>query len=446
MAYSQLKNRFGSFWGLYLTGITSLFSLKWFIGQLFIQLCIQFLVTYYINELAINKTTNDKIIETLIMICIIRTISDIVAYLFDKAVLAERICISKQIGNYVNELYFNASYTWKSKNGHTAQKESIREIFYAYDNMANTLSYTLRSMIQSTVVLIVAFTNDLSIGLSIIVGSCILFKLKKYLDTKLTELDSTMADTMDSAQLLISNQFATRVDIGYTPKYETLFKSDQFDPINGLQKARQVWDNRNNLSNKSDTIINIIQYGCIILISVHLWYIQKAELIMFIVVNNNNLFGFLDVVTNLEQVKNICSSRVATSFKMIDEIISEQTVLTDIIIHPPQTNMMINQIQIRNINRKINDKISLKYDGSIVIDMNKNGIILLDGPKGSGKSVTMDILAGMYDGCVADVYFNTDKLQNEFRDLNMYRTYVRQCIVDDYKLNKKNTVRIDIPN
>lgn len=440
MSYSHLKQYFGSFWGLYLMGIGHPFNLKWFGGQLIIQLYMQFLITSYINELTIKESTADIIIRTSLIICIIRIISGMITFAFNTKILIEKSYISTQIGNYINNLYSSASYNWKSKNGHTAQKESLREIFYAYNGMTNTLSYTLQSMIQSSVVLMVAFTNDLSIGIAIIIGSAVLLKLKKYLDRRLTELDSRMADTLNSIQLHISNQFANRIDIGYTPKYKLLYKPEQFDPIDGLQKSQETWDNRDTLADKSELIINILQCIYIVVISMYLWYIQKATLIIFVILNNNNLFGFLDVIVRLEQIKNISSSRVATSFKMIDEIIEEGTVLTDVIICD-QSFDTINQIQIKNINRKINDKINLMYDDSIItINFNKKGIILLDGSKGCGKSVTMDILAGMYDDHVADVYVNMVPLPNEFRDLVMCRTYIRQCVVDDYKQNKKNTI------
>ena len=440
MSFSHLKDHFGSFWGLYLMGINNPLNLKWFGGQLIIQLCMQFLITSYINELTVKESTTDTMIQTCIGICAIRAISGIISFAFDTKVLSEKKYISAQIGTYVNNLYSSASYNWKLKNGHASQKESLREIFYAYNGMTHTLSYTLQSMIQSTVVLVVAFTNDLSIGIAIIIGSIILFKLKKYLDKQLTEVDSKMADTMNSIQLCTSNQFANRIDIGYTPTFKTLYEPVQFDPINGLQQSQEVWDNRDNLSNKSEAIINTIQCIYIVALSLYLWYIQKAPLIIFVIINNNNLFGFLDVIINLEQVKNISSSRVATSFKMIDEIIEEQTLLTEVVV-VSSVDEDIDQIQIKDINRKINDDISLIYNDSIItINLNKKGIILLDGSKGCGKSVTMDILAGMYDGQVADVYVNTVALPNEFRDLTMHRTYVRQCVVDDYKQNKKNTI------
>lgn len=440
--YLTNKNRFGSFWGLYMVGITNLFDLKYTIGQLFVSLCMQFLITYYTNQIVTNKQLNENIMTNLIIVCFIKIILTIVSYWFTRKINVECRRISQKISTYVEKLYFHASNTWKSTNTDTAQKESIRELFFAYDNTSSMISRTLQMTIESSVTLIIASMNDLSIGLTIIIGSFILFKIKKYLNIELSNTDKKMADTMTEIQLLTSNQFTNRNDKLYSPKYETLLSPDQYDPINGMTKNCQVWNDRNLFSKQTNTVINIMKPMIIIILACYLQSIQKIELIIFVVVNHNKLFGFINVITQLDEVKDLSGSRIASSFKMLDHIIS-----TDHMIKIGGKKMVdrIYSIQIHDIIRYITNEIKLIYRGIITIYLNRKGIILLNGPKGSGKSITMDILAGLYDGNVTDsTYINGIKVDDEFRSIQCHRTYVRQCVADDYKSNKKNTVYMSL--
>jgi ABC-type transport system involved in cytochrome bd biosynthesis fused ATPase/permease subunit len=73
---------------------------------------------------------------------------------------------------------------------------------------------------------------------------------------------------------------------------------------------------------------------------------------------------------------------------------------------------------------------------------------LLNGPKGCGKSLTMDILAGQYDGSVCDgtMYINGKLSLNEFRSeaLVNSRIYIQQLVSDYYRQNKINTIAMSL--
>jgi ABC-type multidrug transport system fused ATPase/permease subunit len=441
--YQRYSLRFGSFWGLYLVGIASIFNLSYSIIKIVVSFCVQFIQTFYTNQLVTNKKEGEsnELLQFLVIIITIRAFDNVIEYHFEKVIKSEQIKISQRIGSSINDLYLGAPFKWKLLYPNSAQKDSIRELFHTYNGMANMLSYVISRIISSFSILMVSFTNDWSIAMTIIIGTYILFKIRNYLNTELNNLDKEMGNSMDNLSIIISNQFAMRADIQYVSRFKILMEANSYDPINGCTRSCEIWDNRDILSIYSNTIINIIKSTIIIGISIYLWYIQKSELIMFILVNSDNLFGFMDVMTNLDNVKNISSGRTASSFKMIDELIKMATQSElEVVVIKDEINMVIDEIRIMNICQKINDKIILKCDNPITIHPNKKGIILLNGKKGSGKSLTMDLLAGMYDGNVADVYVNKIKLQNGFRDLFKYRGYVRQEVASDYRLNKNNTV------
>ena len=170
-------------------------------------------------------------------------------------------------------------------------------------------------------------------------------------------------------------------------------------------------------------------------------YSIKSNLVLFVIINKDKIFGLMKCIRTFTEVSDIVGGRLITSYKMIDSIIESFDSI-------PDTNADINtpnEITIIDINRKITKDITLKYNGKIVIDLNKKGIILLDGMKGCGKSVTLDFIAGMYDGNVTNgVFVDGNIQQDEFRSLSNNRIYIRQCIGDDYRMNRKNTITMTL--
>jgi ABC-type multidrug transport system fused ATPase/permease subunit len=499
-AYIRYREYVGSFWGLYLVGITSIRDLKYSISQLAFSITIEFAITYYTNQLIISKEVSAYWMAILIVICcsgkIVRSIG---SYLFERGIQAERLGISTRIGTYVNDLYANATYSWKLKNPNSAQKESLCDIFYAYDNVTSMLSYASQNAIDAITLVFISFIMDTSIGLVTISGTYLLFKIQKQLNKEVGELDKQMGSKMTTVHLYRSNQFTNRADILHTPTYRALFNSDKYDPIIGLTRSCKIWDDRNLLSLYSKSAIDIIRATIILVLCVYLWYINKINLIVFTIVNNSRMFGSIDVMFTLEEAKNISGGRLSTSFSMIDSLFNQHTdqakhsireailktlkyinntiyryatllnrrkgdnVMVDHMgykhhdykhqdckhqdykhqdyMHQDHRVHQLERIQINGINRKITETLSLVYEGLIDINVRERGIILLDGKKGCGKSITMDVLAGLYDDTVSrGVYIDGHRVHNEFRGMQDCRTYVRQCVVDDYKSNKKNTV------
>jgi len=322
-AYQTNKLYFGSFWGLYMIGIKSIFDLKYSIGQLAFSLVIELLITFYANQIIFEKNiTSDRLITLILVYCISKIFRPIISYLFEKQVMKERLVISQRIDTYVNHLYINAPYAWKLDNPNASQKESLRDIFFAYDHMTSMITYAIESTIDAFIVIVIAFTVNISIGFVIIVGTFILFKLRTLFNKEAEQQDKQMGKKMNEVHITSSNQFTNRIDIIYTPTYSTLFSQDKYDPVIGLINICQVWDNRNILSKYSRSAIDVIQSAIVLFFSIYLWYSSQMDIIIFVVVNNNRLFGFLNVMSHLEEVKNVSGSRLSTSFTMIDELCS----------------------------------------------------------------------------------------------------------------------------
>ena len=483
-AYKTNKDKYGSFWGLYLTGIDSVACLKYSLSQVLVMLVLGLASSYMSNAILMydTKKTPDQnstdivsnlgvgLLALIAIEKIANSLEKIILHMFEYKICHERTRIAENITSKVNELFLQAPYKWKNQNTNNSQKETIREMFYAYDQMTFMISFVIRTFINTVIFLVISLTTNFVIPLVIVPGSYVIYKLKKHMSTKISEWDKQMGDKMTKLDIEFANQCATRVDIQYNPSYANLCNKNKYDPINGLVTKSDVWDERHIALDKVNTLMDLIRNAVTLVLSAYLWYVGQFRSILFVIVNSHTLFGFLEVKSKLDEVRDLAGSRLVTSFVMFDSLvevygdhnklqcISTSSCTTDdydekvcllidsscdlqAVAHNYGINS-ISQIVINNIHAKISDALSLSYNGTITIN---KGIVLLNGKKGSGKSVTVDLIAGFYDGHVTDgITINgVHQMPNEFRDLQKNRVYVRQ-IMDEYKANKKNTVYMSL--
>lgn len=435
--YLTAKKRFGAYYGLFYLGLGSLYHIKYTVLHLVILSLLEYVVTCYHNQLLLN--IEHGLINYVALITAIKLFSWYITYKLFAMVNSEQVQICHRLTSYINTLYKNAPYSWHERYTNAAQKKSISDIFYTYDRSVQHLTHTVESVLLATTVIIVSFYNRLEIGLVSCISSYLLYKLKKLLDGQIKKIDDIMANTMDECQISVSNQFTNRTNIHYVNAIDTLLTGTASDPVAGLIKTVQIWDNRNALSQRSTAIIKSVAFAIMFILSYYLYSLDQPKLIVFVVMNRNELFGFLNVVVQMEEINNLSQSRAANTFKMLDELAHLSMISVS---DPSFITEPIDNISIECINKLIKDEIRLVYQNKITLSCNTDRIILLDGPKGCGKTVTMNILAGMYDGFVStNVSVNNHiKLGNELRDLRWQRMYMRQCVVDDYKHNCQKTI------
>ena len=437
--YKYLTNLFGNFWGIYLFGIYNLYNIKANLCKTFIVMMIQFISSYYINQIILINTLDLSVIYNLLITGTCQILSPIATFVFDDIIASEKLKISERICSFVDMLYIKSSYEWKNKNPSYAQKESLTQLFAAYENMSYMLSDTIQSCIDIFIMMIITCMTDLYLGLYILIASIVLYGFKTKLNKKLTQYDKDMSSKIIDINMIISNQYVNRGDIIFSPSYSKLFMQSQYNPIHGFMKESEIWHKREIINKKSMAIIDMLKTVIIVLLAFVLLYQNKVKLVVFLIINNYRIISFLNFINDMDGVKNLAEGRVASSFVMI------QSVLTDNFRTDCGIIDDISTIDIYDINKKITNTISLKYSGMIQIRLMK-GIILFNGKKGSGKTLTMDIIAGLYDEKISNkiIINKTTILSNEFRDLMNNRIYVRQCICDDYKANKKNTITLSL--
>ena len=446
--YKYLTNLIGNFWGIYLFGIYNLYNIKANLCKTFIIILIQFVSSYYVNQIILSDSSIDhsQIYNLLIIFGVCQILSPFTTFIFDDVIATEKIKISERICSFVDMLYIKSSYEWKIKNPNYAQKESLTQLFAAYENMSYMLSDTIQSCIDIVIMMVITCMTNIYLGIYILIASIILYLSKKKLNKKLTQYDKDMSGKIIDISMIISNQYINRGDIIFSPSYLKLFVPTQYNPINGFMKESEIWNKREIINKKSMAIVDMLKTIIIVLFAFLLLYQNKVKLVVFMIVNNYRIISFLNFINDMDGVKNLAEGRVANSFIMIQSAINDNfNNVNNVNLNNVNNLNNINNIDIYDIEKKITDTISLKYSGIIQIRLMK-GIILFNGKKGSGKTLTMDIIAGLYDDKISNkiIINKTDVLPNEFRDLMNYRVYVRQCICDDYRANKKNTITLTL--
>jgi len=456
--YIKLRNKVGSFWALYFIGIENIYSLKFSILTLLQSIILSIIFSYSMNKIIImnrgsnSENTSELNYFHLYWLCVctfIQIVESITTILLEKPTTHEKNMIARRVFNFANILYLESSNEWKIENPNMAQKESLNGIFNAYNNLSSVLEHLFLEIINTIVIIIVAFMEEPILCIIIISSTIFLITCNHFLSKEKSSLNKSITSIISNISIEISNQYTNRVDYTYNNMFPMLY--DNIDPVVGIVKQYNVWDDRAYITKKTRNIIAMIKNCLILLICLYLYYADRSKLIFFILINREKLFGMMNCIRIFTEVRDLTGGRLTSSFNMVDSLV-------DCHISPKMNKMRqaspnlnsnsnLNKFTVRivNIHRKVSPTITLKYNGIINIDLMKKGIILLDGVKGCGKSITMDIIAGMYDGKVTKgVYINGKRLQDEFRDFMSDRIYIRQCIGDDYRMNKKNTITMTL--
>jgi ABC-type lipoprotein export system ATPase subunit len=454
--YLDYKKKVGSFWALYLMGIKSISDIKFTLSFLAIQTLLGIISSFLSNKLIMQtKSIDYHILICTIIICnldkpILKIIN---LWLYPKSNFERRL-ISKRIADWVHNIFNQSDYKWRRDNPDNTQRDAIESIFHTYIGITWNLAYMITSSIDTIVFTLIAFYNSWFIGFIIVLGSFILYKIRKCYNYQLEKVDQNITNDCKNIRLKNSNQYTLRIDRLINPRFESLMKPFQYDPVNGLVENVGIWDSRDCLAENQQLINEITKSIMIVLASLYLIY--DRSMILWIIINGSKLFGAIDIISRLDEMKNLSSTHILTYLKIIDDLNLEQKIsLSELnIIEKSSTIEKIKNlysIKIGQINWKISDDLYLRSLGPINIDIDNNNIninnletcpkiILLNGPKGSGKSLTMDILAGQYDGLVCDksMKINDKYISNEFKSEYFVnnRIYVQQLVSDRYRNNK----------
>jgi ABC-type lipoprotein export system ATPase subunit len=400
--------------------------------------------TYFSNKLLMNQLVSDIFLIYIIVICSCkRLLAKLINLLLSSKSDNERLMISERIARWTTNKFNNSSYKWRRENPDMVQREAIEMVFHTYFGITWSIANIITSSVDTITYIVIAFYNSMLIGVLSIFGSIAIYKIRQKYNTKLELKDLEMNDLSKKNKLAISNQYTFRADSLTNPLLLQLMNFDQYNPVIGHENSITIWNTRNRLSDSLQLINEIIKSVFLMIVSIYM--ISDLKIVLWILINGRNLFGFTDIISRFDEIQNLSSSRISTHLKIIDDLIYLEQKTIEIKVDNLKLNPSI--LEIGTIELVLNDMV-LKSLTPINIDLKTKGIILLNGPKGCGKSLTMDILAGQYDGsvCNGTMTINGKPALNEFRTdiLKQSRIYIQQLVSDYYRQNKINTIAMSL--
>jgi ABC-type multidrug transport system fused ATPase/permease subunit len=476
-------------------GLKSPLDIKYILGILVIQMLLGFVSTFLSNQLLMKSDSiNINVLILTIIICNLdKPILKLIKLWLSPESNRERRMISERIANWVLTVFNESDYRWKRDNPDNTQSEAIETIFHIYISISWNIANIITSLIDTIIFNTIAFYNYWLIGLVIICGSFMMYKIRQCYNYKLKKVDLEIASVCKKIRLVNSNQYTNRTDCLVNPLIQNIMKPTQYNPVYGHSDVITVWDSRDRL-NDIQQLANEISKS-ILIILLNLYMINNQKMVIWILINSSKLFGFIDIISNLDQINNLSSCKITPHLKIIDELnleIKQHANLLDIenqlliskrldfesdsfknydfeifqnFDHQHSAHKItpitprylseidcsynqIHNIKIDRINWNISNDLNLRSLTPIKINLDENGIIILNGPKGCGKSLTMDILAGQYDGAVCNnsMFINGNYVANEFKStyFTTNRFYVQQLVSDRYRNNKINSIAMTL--
>lgn len=419
--YLENKQKYGSFWGLFLVGLDIRY-LKWTLLDIFLFLLLNITVSITSNMLYkyINETQLFLVYLLYNKIC--ASMNRKISIYLDDLKKEERIIVTNKIFNYVNNMYINAPYRWQIKYPYTSQKDSLTDVFWIYINIIFQLESIVTNSIQTVYVFLFCIFYDFYLGMFIIISNICLSKYKKYINKQVELINKTAHEHMS----VINTRTATLFTNRHLVKNNPIFVNIDSNPLIGLNDNERFWNNKNLLTRNTNASVSILQN---IIIFCMCWYLSdNKDLLLFVLINQTNMFGLISIINDFKQIEENNISRLTATFKMLDD-------LNDTHTYRSTKESILTKIQITSFKYNVTNNITLSFDGVVDINLLEKGIILFDGPKGCGKSVLMDIFAGHYDGSLSN---------DVFKKIADNRLFMWQKIAATYIHNRKQTLSVTL--
>jgi len=465
------KRRFDSFWALYLMGVSSIFDIKYTVLLLTMQMMCGVITVYQTNQLMLsaNTITINMLLFAVIVQMLEKPANLLVYVWLSPQSNAERLLISERITDWVHQRFNRATFQWRRENPNKTQIDAIDAIFNTYFSITWNIANILTSSADTVSFVLMAFYNSWIIGCVVVMGTITMTLIRRHMNIELERVNSEMGDRSKENRLVISNQYTNRAECTINPLTQTLMSPSKYNPVNGLSRGISIWDARDQLSNWSRLINEI--FKSLLLVGLVVQMIQDYKMVLWIMINGRRLFGLTDIIARTDEVRNLSSSRLIHHLKIIDtlDLDNEFEQPIEIVIHrsndwmdsttmPSNNNFptllhsstieQLKTIETGPINFRLGDGLHLTSLIGLTINMIDGGITMLDGKKGSGKSITMDLIGGMYDGkvCSHRMLVNGRQSIDEFRDplIATNRLIAQQLMSDLYRLNPKGTLTMSL--
>lgn len=330
----------------------------------------------------------------------------------------------ENIHRAIDKAFQDAPHEFDAKYNVDKKYEAKMNSMWCYDNITEYVTSTITQTVRSVVLSAYIVVQEPALLLPLIFAYICFWK---YIIPSVlyTRKSKNLQTKYASAYYAVQEQRAAKVNPQFRDVSPIPDVAEKFMDITRVFGEKMI-------ANDLDSYIlkffeNII---VMIIVCVLLWS-EKYAMLVTVLMNRCSLFGVIDSYIQLKKVEKSAEKSTGTLFEMLNDI--ENCLVTQI---PSRSfdSASIDSINIYGMNLGCVSLLSAS------IQCRNGGVLLLDGPTGCGKSVTINALAGLYSQriceSVAIVQTNGNVVVGEeFSSLLNRRCYIDQHAADNIEYN-----------
>ncbi len=400
----------------------------------------------YLTVNITNQAINNITIFQLALILFLPLSSSLLTIIFNSVFVSKKVKVIDNILVYLKQLFLNAPNEFHEKFDIHEKYNSFSSSIWGYDHVVQLIINMISSLIKILTIALTISYNDKSMGLLIISSNLIMLYIMPKINKK---IENMKQHKVNYKELYSSLYYETVIydELRTNPILNNIHK----DNINScLSNIILKYSNRDYYFEIGTIITNLLKNGFLFLIFALIYYQNKTEYILILLLNKNIIYGFSDIYAEFKQTENNSKKRMEDLFSMLDFLnnYKENNIKLFKQDIPEYKNITIENLdyKIYNSSDKINtnDKLIKRlHTDKINIDFNKTkNIILINGKTGAGKSVLTKLLAGFTSSNDYKIYLDDNKI-NGFSDINNTRIIIGQKVCEEYTYSSSIQIKLD---
>jgi ABC-type transport system involved in cytochrome bd biosynthesis fused ATPase/permease subunit len=384
------------------------------------------------NDIIYNKTMNEIDLLKCVLLLFFPILTDIMNLIFYNFFLKKKLFVVNNILEHIKQLMLYAPNEFHEKFSINEKYNCFTSSIWGFDSIVELLISMFSSLIKILIISISISITNYEFGVLIILSNGFLLYWMPKINTYLEKY----------------NKIGFHKEYYSIAYYNTLiFDENRVNPsLNNLQTPNINYALENIISRFSNmykfqeilscirTCLKNLLLTCII---IAIYYQQKYNYIIMILLNKNIIFGFSDCYENFKKTEHSNKKNMEGLVEMLEFL--DEYYKSNIYTNILSTKSIIPQkIQVFDLSYEFcyNKKLVKKlFSPTLIFDFqNSKNIILISGKTGCGKSLFTKILTGQTNCNNYTIYNNGFKLSS-FTDLSFNRIIIHQKIAEEYTHN-----------
>lgn len=430
-----------SFFELLKIGFGGSYYKLFFDKFIILYITIDCLLGYFLVDLTNNVTTNltnknISLFDVMLLICL-PLITNTMSLIFYNSLLKKKLFVVDNILNYIKNIFLSAPNEFHDKFSVNEKYHCFTSSIWGFDSLVNIIISMCSSLIKIIAIAISISLTNYDIGLLIIISNTILLYFMPKINIYLKKFE----DIKSHKEYYAKSYYDTLVleENRINPILENIQSSNINNSLSEIVKRYSNIQKNYTIAN---TIRSLIKNLLLSIILIVVFYREKYNYIMIILLNRTIIFGFSDFYEDFKKTENSNKKNMEQLTSMLEFLEDYYKNNNEIIVldngekvYPSLLNLLNMDYKFFFENKLVKKLSTLKlmFDFSANKLQHKN-IVLISGKTGSGKSLFTKVLSGQMDNIKYNLT-NDNMEVYSFNDFNKNRIIINQKIAEEYTYN-----------